>query len=835
MSRKRETRAMLERISVLEKKASLLHAENIAANETNRELFKRIQDLNSCLIASESLVERLLNATEENDETDDDRDDFSDFDHQESRPNVLKANGGDIAGSNAGTRTSSMGSISSRFNRFEILLDEFCSEFEKSDDDSSDGAHRRENGGPQFSIQVDAKRQSRPVRRRDNKARTLSPVNVLRDIGQARSSPKSIHRKTSSNILSPTIRSPTCLKLSLGSALGHGMATPSPAYGKSPPACFRLERARFQLDQRLLPLAPSSPSTPSLKSQTENYRCSVSSCEIPIISTRLAHHRRKSSQSSVPTEQISEKELHHQLSISSTDKALVEKASSSIATLLEFESATTPIPPPPPTSLPLQSQPQLQRYKFTSDEDFYHSPPPHVQQCATSPTTTATHSIKDFSHSHQQPILRSRKSIPNLNRKTSTLSLLNGNLLSPTPASATRALDTDADINAICSSPSQRGMTMSDALKDTMKRYEIPERAVQQQSGANAQPHFESLPISQERRDEQSPSEQLAHPSSESSDMQPNQLADKRGLIRSISARLWHALWGVSETVGKQQPAEWRVNTDPTLVCIENPGAPASEEDAATGPSSTVEPSDQALDSHMEQCAQHKVEEDMSVEDIASSAHRILSESCPTLCKGDGESIKFRTDEISEESATNERSTYNDGDVRASPKGTNCTTSESTRMAEYVEHQSLTKRASWVFSCSIPTTSYVDAENLKSVTSRLSLTWLSIFKKQSTSDDYVSFPTFSTSQSVRSFCSIADRAHSDSQSSWPCFSGNAATIVGGGSNRNSFIDGLSSYNASLRGTQNTDNRMLRKCGDAVYCTPVDEDLLHDALTHHISS
>ncbi|KAK9333127.1 hypothetical protein V1520DRAFT_180337 [Lipomyces starkeyi] len=840
MSRNSETRAMLERINVLEKKASLLHAENFAANETNRELFKRIQDLNSCLIASESLVERLLNATEETDETEDDQDDFCDFDPRESRPNVLQANGGNIAGPNADTRTSSIGSISSHFNRFEILLDEFCSEFEKSDDDSSGGTHRRAKGSPQFSIQIDAKRQSGRVRQRDNKARTLSPVNVLRDIGQARSSPRPIHRKTSSNIQSPTIRSPTCLKLSLGRALGQGMASPSPASSKLRTARFRLERARIQLDQSLLPLAPSSPSAPSLKSPTEYYhRCSVSSCETPITPICLTYHRRKSSQSSFPTEQISEKELPRQSPISSTEKTLVEKASRPIATLLEIVAATTPIPPSPSSS-PLQSQSLLQRYKFTSDEGFYHSPPPHLQQYATSPTTTTTtaaHSISD----QQQPILRSRKSIPNLNRKTSTLSLLNGTRLSPTPASATSALDTDADINAICSSPSRRGRTMSDALKDTMKRYEIPERVVQEQSGADTQSHFESLPISQEPLDEQRPSEELAHPSSESSELQPNQLADKKGLIRCISARLWHALWGGSETESKKQPTERRDNIGPTLVCIENPEASASEEAAGTAPSSTVELSDQAFDSHMEQCAQCKAEEDMPVEDTASLAHRILSESCPMVCEGDDESTKFMTDEISEESATNERAIYDDGnddDVRASPKGTNCAkSSDSTRMTEYVARQSLTKRASWVFSCSIPTTSSLDAENLKSVTSRLSLTWLNIFKKQSTSDDYVSFPTFSTSQSVRGFRSMTnlDRAHADSQNSWPCFSGNATTIVGGGgSNRNSIIDGLSSYNASLRGTQNADNKMLRKCGDAVYCTPVDEDLLHDALSHHIS-
>ncbi|KAK9485908.1 hypothetical protein V1527DRAFT_95527 [Lipomyces starkeyi] len=842
MSRKPEARPMLERINVLEKKASLLHAENIATNETNRELFKRIQDLNSCLIASESLVERLLNATEENDETEDDQDDFCDFDPRDSRPNVLHANGANTAGPNADTRTS-IGSISSRFNRFEILLDEFCSEFEKSDDDSSDGTHRRAKGSPQFSMQIDAKRQSRRVRQRDNKARTLSPVNVLRDIGQAKSSPRPIHRKTSSNILSPTIRSPTCLKLSLGSALGQGMASPSPASSKLRPARFRLERARFQLDQRLLPLAPSSPSAPSLKSPTEYYhRCSVSSCETPITPICFTHHRRKSSQSSFPTEQISEKELHLQSPICSTEKPLVEKASRPIATLLETVAATTPIPSSPSSS-PLQSQSQLQRHKFTSDEVLYHSTPPHLQQYATSPTTTTTtaaHSISDdFSLSYPQPILRSRKSIPNLNRKTSTLSLLNGTRLSPTPASATSALDTDADINAICSSPSRRGRTMSDALKDTMKRYEIPERVVQEQSGAETQSHFESLPISQEPLDEQSPSEELAHPSSESSELQPNQLADKKGLIRSISARLWHALWGGSETVSKKQPTERRDNTGPTLLCIENSESSASEEDAGTGPSSTMELSDQALDSHMEQCAQCKAEEDMPVEDTASLPHRMLSASCPMVCDGDDESTKFKTDEISEESVMNERSIYDDDDVRASPKSTNCAkSSESTRMTEHVARQSLTKRASWVFSCSIPTTSSLDAENLKSVTSRLSQTWLNIFKKQSTSDDYVSFPTFSTSQSVRGFRSMTnlDRAHADSQNSWPCFSGNATTIVGGGgSNRNSIIDGLSSYNASLRGTQNSDNKMLRKCGDAVYCTPVDEDLLHDALSHHISS
>ncbi|KAK9353710.1 hypothetical protein V1523DRAFT_425849 [Lipomyces doorenjongii] len=825
MSRKRETRAMLERISVLEKKASLLHAENIAANETNRELFKRIQDLNSCLIASESLVERLLIATEENDETEDDQDDLCDFDPRESRPNVLQATGGNVAGPNAGKRSSSIGSISSRFNRFEILLDEFCSEFEKSDDDSSDGTYRRAKCSPQFSIQLDSKRQSRRVRQ-TNKARTLSPVNVLRDIGQARSSPQPIHRKSSSNILSPTIRSPTCLKLSLGSALGQEVAFPSPASSKSRPTRLRLVRARFQLDQRLLPLAPSSPSAPSLKSPTEYYhRCSVSSCETPVTPVCLTHYRRKSSQSSFPAEQISEKELHRQSPICSTEETLVEKASRSIATLQESVPATTPILPSLSSS-PLQSQSQLQRYKFTSDEDFYLSPPPHLQQYATSPTTTTTiasHSINDeFSHCHQQPILRSRKSIPNLNRKMSTLSLLTGTRLSPTPASATSALDTDADISAICSSPSGRGKTMSDALKDTIKRYEIPEHVLHEQSEADTHTHFESLPISQEP-DEQSPSEDLAHPSSESSDMQPNQLAGNKGLIRSISARLWSALWGVSETANIEQSD----NTGPTLVCVENPETPTSDEGVRTAPSSTVEISEH-LDSCAEQCARCKGDED-----TASRAHRILSESCPTLCEGDDQSTKFKTDEMSEESATNQRSTYDD-DVTTSPNRTN--TSESTRMTEYVECQSPTKRASWVFSCSIPTTSSMDAENLKSVTSRLSLTWLNIFKKKSTSDDYVSFPTFSTSQSVRGFRSMTnlDRAQADSQNSWPCFSGNATTIVGGGgSNRNSIIDGLGTYNASLRGMQNGDNRMSRKCGEAVYCTPVDEVLLHDALSHQI--
>ncbi|KAJ8102183.1 hypothetical protein POJ06DRAFT_249027 [Lipomyces tetrasporus] len=828
MSRERETRAMLDRINVLERRASLLHAENIAAFGANRELFKRIQDLNSSLIASESLVERLLNGTEEDDESDEeyhDDDAFSEFDPQESRPQNFQAKGHPRAARpNANKRTTSIGSITSRLNRFEILLDEFCSEFEKSGDEFSHGQKYRPKGSPQFSIRLDPKGQSRRTRRTDNKARTLSPINVLRDIGQASSSPKPISRKTASNHLSPTIRSPTCLKLSLGSALDQGVTPPSFVSNKPRPARLPLERSRFQLDQRLLPLTPSSPSAPSLKSPTDyHYRNSVSSCDTPITPICLTKHRRNSSQFSFSVEGISEKEGHRQSPLSHAEKSPVEKTSTSVSPLLESVAATTPIHPPL-SSVCARSRSPTQKYKFTSDEDFYRSPPPphNLQPRIITPTGASTATARnvsdDFSHSLTQPFLRGRKSIPSLNRKTSTLSLLNGTCTSPSPASATSALDTDADIFAVCSSPSGRGKTMSDALKRTMKKYEIPDRVVHGEEEThdetwqtNTQPHF-SLPIPQVPPDERCSSEERAEVLSGSSEGQSNQ---QRG-IRLIYARLWHALWGPRSQPDSDQQTD---STGPTLECAENADMPTREAEQVTDSSCTAQNSERDLGCYTEQCAPYKVGEDMSIVDASSLVQRILTECDPTSTEADEESNTLQNNETLVD------------DVTTSPKDPNC--ADAAEIRESVAHRSLTKRASWIFSYSVPTTLSTDTDSQMTVTRRLSLTWMNIFKRPRTSEDYVSFPSFSTSQGIRGLRSMTnlDRANADSQSSWPS---TATTIVGGGgSNRNSMIDELNAYYTSLYGTQYGNSRMSRNCKDAVYCTAVDADLLRDALNHHI--
>ncbi|KAK9326344.1 hypothetical protein V1517DRAFT_1076 [Lipomyces orientalis] len=827
MSRECETRAMLDRINMLERRASLLHAENIAAFETNRELFKRIQDLNSSLIASESLVERLLNGTEEDDDEDHDEDAFSDFDQHEPRAQNFQAKcHASAASPNVNKRTSSIGSITSRLNRFEILLDEFCSEFEKSGDESCHGQKYRPKGSPQFSIQRDPKGRSRRIRRTDNKARALSPINVLREIGQAGSSPKPISRKTTSNHSSPTIRSPTCLKLSLGSALDQTIALPGSVSNKPRrPARLRLERSRFQLDQRLLPLTPSSPSAPSLKSPTDyHYRHSVSSCDAPITPICLTHHRRNSSRFSFLTEEISEKEGHHQSPLSHAENSPVEKTSTSVPTLLESVTATTPIHPPL-SSVHARSRSPRQKCKFISDEDFYLSPPRprHLQPRAITPTDASTATARsvsdDFSQSVTQPSLRSRKSIPSLNRKTSTLSLLNGTCMSPTPASATSALDTDADITAVCSSPSGRGRTLSDALKRTMKKYEIPDRAVHGEQEihdemwqANTQLHF-SLPLPQEQPDEQCTSEERAEAVSGSSEGQPNQL---RG-IRSIPARLWHALWGPWETSSQSHSDQQGDSTEPALECAENADMPASEAEQVTGSSCTVQNSERDLGCYTKQYAQCEVGEDAPIVDASSLVQHILSECDPTSTRAYVKSNTPQNDETPVDQVT------------TSPKDLNC--AEASEITESVVRQSLTKRASWIFSCSVPTTP--DTDGQMTVTRRLSLTLMSIFKKRQTSEDYVSFPSFSTSQGIRGLRSLTnlDRANADSHSSWPS---TATTIVGGcGSNRNSMIDELNAYYTSSYGTQYGNSRMSRNCNDAVYCTAVDVDLLRDALNHNV--
>ncbi|KAK9457266.1 hypothetical protein V1511DRAFT_508708 [Dipodascopsis uninucleata] len=233
MATDEDANAMQERINLLEQRASLLHAENIAAFETNRELFKRIQELNSCLIASESLVEKLLNGRPQNDS-------FGENFHVKSpsseseisttstkSPTNESSADNSFASINTDIRSrrqpsSYSSNITSHMNRFEVLLDEFCSEFEKSDDEYT-SPKTGQYASPQFSLQMTSSPQNENSRENDSRKALNDSRLVFKDINYINNRSdfsRHNHKRTKHRI-----QSPTCLKFSLAAALENCATT----------------------------------------------------------------------------------------------------------------------------------------------------------------------------------------------------------------------------------------------------------------------------------------------------------------------------------------------------------------------------------------------------------------------------------------------------------------------------------------------------------------------------------------------------------------------------------------------------------------------------------
>ncbi|KAK7205524.1 hypothetical protein BZA70DRAFT_289445 [Myxozyma melibiosi] len=594
-----DPQTMLARIQSLENRASMLHEENVAVFETNKELYKRIQELNSSLIASESLVERLLNSSKEDsdDNAIDERQDrhrpppiITSSTRVHSRHHHSRHQDGydshrhhsplspdappSLSTPFRPARMGSSGSVTSRLNRFEILLDEFCSEFDASDDDSTSSI--RSVGGARFSIHLDNRSQSRPGQRLQ-KSRTLSPPNVLREIGQQHG-PTSPHevRKIKRN-MSSRLRSPGCLELSLSAALDQSFAATAPSSDSARTiqqrrADSRRRRSRYVSEKRLLPVAPAEPRTPRTPQTamftdayrhrgefSPDYQYDYSDSYFGGI-----HHRRESSMYS------SEHEKNRSIA------AVLEScATESISTFLETERHDMP---PMTTfsdndadthdsfterprnhmieqqSLEEQRQELLRKYNFTSDEDFYKDLRlPYQSRGATTPMQKMKST--EFGSPQQQRNLRAGKSMPALRRQTSALTLLSKEGMSPpfaiptsvastslskSPEETSALLEASPATGLLCKLPSNaatESRSVSAAMLESMKKYNDKQLQKTVSSSLKSAQLVE--------RDGILRSVVGSRPQETSEDGPPNAWSTPRRPLRSVSSYIWDAIWRV--------------------------------------------------------------------------------------------------------------------------------------------------------------------------------------------------------------------------------------------------------------------------------------------------
>ncbi|KAK9468556.1 hypothetical protein V1512DRAFT_108087 [Lipomyces arxii] len=724
MSRQHDAAFMLDRINLLEKRAALLHAENIVAFEANQELFRRMQEINSCLIASESLVERLINRPI--DKIDNGSRSMRDY----TRPQ--------------GGRSATASNVTSRLNRFEVLLDEFCSEFEKSDDDISSLTKTR---SPEFLIQLDPKGQSRRVKR-DHNHGSQSPT-VLREIGQ-QSSPRQIRRSNRSG--SNVIHSPTCLKLSLGSNLD----CPSPhsrdrRRQKQRPLPLRLDKPRQRLDTRLLPVAPLSPATHLYSRSIDGFdnadALSVSSCETTPITQFFSNNP-------VRTNVTSDRQTHPQNDVQTTrdEKLPTPKPPSLITALLQSSTPQLSTPPVPVRA-------RTRKYEFTSDAEFYadkHKP--------GQPTKT----------------LRGQKSMPNLTRKASAISLRNNKTnYSPAPPLPTAALARTEQLAAVCSSPAGKASTLMENIRqfDSMRKVSLDQ----------------------------------------------NQTGEPQSMFRSISSSLWKAFWGPAEPVTVSEP-------EPEMEAprLQQEFALQAElEDTGQGDGTEhAQRPNMPAESHDEPTERH---EGATVEICEHDEFVPIEEPDPMTPVTDEDDEFIPTAEpdpvtpVMDDFATGPPSSCSDlVTVAANEKPIEDTSPDACAdvESETSTMPSQSKRSSSLFSSSVTTASTAPfPEPTEENHAQVRPAWMNLFKRRPVLDNYISFPTYA----ARAFKGL-DRAQVDSQTQWPSYN-SFAPSTGSGSNRNSLIEVI---NSSLYGSQKS-SRNAKRVSREVQCSVVDEDALQAAL------
>ncbi|KAK9452039.1 uncharacterized protein V1518DRAFT_47911 [Limtongia smithiae] len=596
--------AMIDRISLLEKRASLLQAENAAAYETNRALFKRIQELNSCLIASESLVTKLL-GSEACAKT------FHDSPTKSSAPKLQFAQGLQISTDcpegrilseisnnidhtppsfsllstsysstsrpSTADSTTSISTTSTRLSRFEILLDEVCSELDASE------AESEARSTPFLGIPVLRKGSvtSRPRRSQshvgDVTKDTLPVHSTAGEVVSPQATKRTVH-----NVIQPTLPSlstsssslrvspsKSCRKLSLLSAIEDKKNVSRPgALPQSSGRRLRLDRTRSQIDRKLLPLALVSPTT-----------LNTSAFQFPICSR--GHHTDDDDDDihSGISETASEagSVIHHhqyhnsEVLVAPTWRKQHTRQASSLASSLTVEGFTNGCSN---HRHELWRRPSIDGYATDADQSASHpteeirhftqktyqalnnnslSIPRRSSTTATPPISTSLPTHRNLSHA---------KSTPNLQRKSSALSLLSspaaagteimssGTCLSPVHVRAkldfqytspppdfklSSRVHKDTVDNSVVSTVTSTTLLRNAIKQDIESQPSTTERTSMDCNGASSDTSAtcESLPENTENMNEGSTAKAAALRKQKSTP-----------ILRSSPSLLWGALWG---------------------------------------------------------------------------------------------------------------------------------------------------------------------------------------------------------------------------------------------------------------------------------------------------
>ncbi|KAK9461416.1 uncharacterized protein V1516DRAFT_664570 [Lipomyces oligophaga] len=590
---------MLIRINSLEAKAAQLKEENIIATAENKELYRRIHELNSSLIASESLVERLLgkeipvpdfgdklhNITSGSGESLDLISDLkqpithsklplrpSPISPPSSLPALQHEQPVRPLSPAPQQQLCRSASITSRLNRFEILIDELCSEIETSDEESVDSLRSPtsiyciETSVPGMRHQLASTPINVPpppppptaIRSATRSPNGLGSMSVFRESDQSFKH----HRTSSCNRRS--LQSPCQLKLSIDPMLGKENRSDQSRVSKQQKRLSR-ERSRFQID-RFIPLAPPSPNTAqdsrssSLNSPpTESFS---DQCTQSLNAQETNTYFRGLVQPSCKT--TSNKKTDLEVSSSAEKSALVqqettqsilpkhkakrslkrsEKSKISTAKFLHHEGNEVPTEDKSKISLEEKQLALRRKYNFTSDQDFY--------QTVRSNTGCTIHRVRSTEFGSPQKeivhVLRPEKSMPVLRRRTSNLTLMPSGL-KPSPVAVSRAVSKSEAETAIAERPSLHDLsTVSDvskSLKETMKRYD-----------------------------------EVASPNSQTLLQSESNWTDSRGArkhtpitrLQSMSQNLWSSIWRVNQSSPPRLFVSATLQTDKGTEHIQNP------------------------------------------------------------------------------------------------------------------------------------------------------------------------------------------------------------------------------------------------------------------------
>lgn len=804
---------------------------------------------------------------------------------------------------------SSSGSVTSRLNRFEILLDEFCSEFDASDDDSS--SSQRSGSGARFSLHMENRPAQQP---RIHKSRTLSPTSVLRDIGQAQTSPQVGRRSKASTGM---LQSPGCLKLSLSATLDQAFSNNENIGHRH--RLGRQQRLRYASERRLLPIASAEPCTP--------YRRPSDSVSDDF------HHERELSHDS--QDDYSYFGHHRQNSSLQFSIEPVDEKNRSIAAILEshaiededLETERPQLSPDidyishdaihqlyphfvhnqPQQSPEEQRQALLHRYNFTSDEDFYRDLRlPVIPRAIV--VTDPVHRVKSTELGSPQQIplprtLRPGKSMPALRRKTSTLTLLSKEGLSPPVSTTTASLSLISSDDGSMQIPAATALLCKPPLEATAKSRLISSAKLESSNRVrNLQEVSAGVAAQPVIAEETEPSSRA----DESFSAQP-----QKRVLRNAPSFLWNALWRVPSAGDEHQvrraASQNNMHSGSTVDSAENetgravvdivvqhkPEAPATvaaiDNEASNADlavfaedvtsinevDESIESGDPAESSNADRTESSYLKIDLRICDSAAeessvattvnvdgSVTSIVPEmkdstdtSLPVQEKADCQRCEVH-DEAESVLLYEERSSQASRNSAITSGQEPADASESTRPV-------LAKRTSWLSFPLGPASPTLESptESSRSTNEGKSSVFgfRNFFKKRMTSDNYISFPTFSGSvsgslRSTRSTATIMEISTTDSKrspasatasaefakaasmprldiTSWPHIGGiaNAAISANTMCNPYSIIDQINAYRSQVDASSKGHRQITAQYFTEVECSRVDEAALRDAL------